>query len=284
MAFLVMAVAVLAGCEKDPGGTSTYTTAVQMAGGIFKQLDDSGHKTFAEGERMAVIYTNTSQQRVKAVSNALTGSDISNSGKGARFTVELTDPDKNQPVTYIYPAAMAKSDGTVNYDALATQDGSLANLAQTLDLCTYSGGWSGTALPTDVALDNQLAVCKFSVKGSDGTTEIAGSITQFVVDDGSHTYTVNREAADGPIYVAMRPVTGDITFTATAGSYHYVRTVTGKTLAASHMYPVDLTMLLSQTFSYTGSSQTLTVPTTGWYTIQAYGAEGGKVIHIFGEW
>ena len=63
----------------------------------------------------------------KAESDALTDGDITGSGKSAKFTVTLTNPDKNVNVTYIYPAAMAKENGTVNYDALyKEQDGTLA--------------------------------------------------------------------------------------------------------------------------------------------------------------
>ena len=43
---------------------------------------------------------------------------------------------------------MANADGTVNYDALSTQDGTEETLYSTLDLATYTGAWtSGTSLP-----------------------------------------------------------------------------------------------------------------------------------------
>ena len=49
-------------------------------------------KTFAAGEKIAVIYKNTSDETVKAESNPLAAGDLSNGGKSAQFTVTLTSP------------------------------------------------------------------------------------------------------------------------------------------------------------------------------------------------
>lgn len=69
------------------------------------------------------------------------------------------------------------------------------------------------------------------------------------MSDGTNTYAVTRTAADGPIYVAMRPVASSatITFAAQTASTYYERTVTGKTLAAVNMYPVGVKMTQSHT-------------------------------------
>ena len=73
-------------------------------------------QTFAVGGQIAIIYKNTSNESVKVVTDALTAADISNEGKTATINVSIDDADKTQGVTYIYPAAMANYDGTINYD------------------------------------------------------------------------------------------------------------------------------------------------------------------------
>lgn len=245
MAVLFVAATTLMGCEKEEpaynGDGVHYTTTVKMAGGNSKHLDAGGHKTFAEGEQIAVIYKNTNGTTVKAVSAALTSSDIHNSGKVADFSVELENPDKTQNVTYIYPAAMANDDGTMA--SIASQDGTLASLSSDLDYCTYTGAWSAGNLPSGVTMDNQLAVCKFTVKNF-GVTDITTSITSFTINDGSHTYTITRSVAADTIYVALLPVSGvNIAFAATSSNgTTFECKVTGKTLAANKMYPIILSM------------------------------------------
>ena len=245
MAVLFVAATTLMGCEKEEpaynGDGVHYTTTVKMAGGNSKHLDAGGHKTFAEGEQIAVIYKNTNGTTVKAVSAALTSSNIHNSGKVADFSVELENPDKTQNVTYIYPAAMANDDGTMA--SIASQDGTLERLSSDLDYCTYTGAWSAGNLPTNQTLTNQLAVCKFTVKNF-GVTDITSSITSFTINDGSHTYTITRSVAADTIYVALLPVSGvNIAFAATSNNgTTFECKVTGKTLAASKMYPIILSM------------------------------------------
>lgn len=245
LAVLALTVTVLAGCQKDEtltGDGVHFTATVKMAGGGTKALAANGHKTFAVGDQIAVVYKNTSGATVKAVSAALTPSDIKNNGKAANFSVELTDPDRSLNVTYIYPASMAKDDGSVNYDALATQNGTRATLSSSLDLCTYSGSWSGGSLPTNVTMTNQLAICKFAVLNSSETV-INNTITNLIISDGTHTYTVNRSASIDSIWVAMHPVTsGNIAIIASDGTNFYEKSFSGKTLTAGHIHPIAMKM------------------------------------------
>ena len=259
------------------GNTVPLTTTVSFDGATTRALTADGVKTFAVGDQIAVVYVDNNNATVKVESAALTDADIETGGKIAHFTVTLTNPKASSAVNCIYPAAMAKSDGTPYLDALNTQDGTLATLASTLDYAKFEGTMTAEGkLPEAIRLANQLTLCKFNIKSCDGKSDITSTVTQFVVKNGSNTYTVNREAASGPIYVAMQPVTtGDITLTATAGTYHYEKTIVGETLSADYLYTVNVPMILNQTFDYTGAEQTLTIPATGWYTIQAYGAEGG---------
>lgn len=209
-------------------------------------IDDETHKgvkTFAEGETMVLIYKNTSGGTVTAVSEALAVGDIAADGKSADFTFTLTDTDidKSQAVTYVYPAAMANTDGTVNYGALATQDGTLNTLASTLDYCTNSGAWTKNGNLPSLTLVNQLAILAVTLKNGD--SDITGTVTGMTVGDGSHSYAVSRSATAGPIYVAIRPTSSaTINITATDGTKDYTKKLTGKTYAAGNGYSVSWRM------------------------------------------
>lgn len=248
IACLVIAGIGVIGCKRmDEPRVITFTASVSLNEGLpdSKALTSKGVKTFAVGERIAIVYTNKSNQTVKAVSAPFTSGSIREGGKRADITVTLSNPKAGGAVTYIYPAAMSKADGSVNYDALATQDGTLATLAASLDLATYSGTLTGDAkLPAFVTLSNQLAIGEFTIKNADGTHEFTADVTRLIVSDGSNTYTVTPASSfgAGPVYVAMRPVGSGktINFTATVGGYDLVKSVSGQTLVAGGMYPVGL--------------------------------------------
>ena len=260
MAALVFVGAIITGCSTDDDSTSlgqpasktvTLTTTISMDGSATtRALTEAGVKTFAVDDQIAVIYTNTGSTRVKALSNALTVDDITNSGKTAKITVTLTNP-KAGSVDYIYPASMANNDGTPNLSALCMQDGTQPTLAAKLDYAKGSGAMTVNGneytLP-GIALKNQLTICKFKVKNSGGK-EITSSITGLTVSDGTNTYTVSRAAAAGPIYVAMLPVSNDktLSFVANDASNSYYKNVTGKTLAVNNQYAINVTMEQGQT-------------------------------------
>lgn len=94
-----------------------------------KALTAEGVKTFAAGEQVAIVYTNTAEATVRAVCQPLTVADIHDNGKTATFTVTLTDPKPSGAVRYIYPAAMATADGSVNYNVLSSQNGTFYKAA-----------------------------------------------------------------------------------------------------------------------------------------------------------
>ena len=257
MAALALVGAVTVGCSSDDNtidtpqqpakNVVTLTTTVSLDGGAAttRALTAAGVKTFAAGETMALVYKNTSSETVKAVSAALADGDITNEGKSATFTFELTDPDRLQNVTYIYPAAMAKADGSVNYDALATQNGTLATLSSTLDLATYSAAWNAGSLPA-ATLENRLAILALTLKNSTGSSTITSGLTQVTVSDGTNTYTVTPTSSTfgtDVIYVAIRPTSSaDISVTATDGTTNYTKSLTGKTYAAGNGYSVSWKM------------------------------------------
>lgn len=273
MAALALVGAIMTGCSssdddsiidnpQQPVNTSktvTLTTTVSMDGGATtRALTSDGTKTFAAGEKIAVIYTTNGGATAKAVSEALQNNgDITDGGKSATFTVTLDDPNKSANVTYIYPAAMANSDGSINYAALNSQDGTLATLSSNLDLATYTGAWNAGALPTGT-LTNQLAILAMTLKNDAGGSNITSSITGMTIKEGSNTYTITGHNTDGKIYVAIFPMTSaTIDVTATNGTYSYVKTLTDKTYAASNGYNVIWKMaeVISGKFTVSSTKQ-----------------------------
>ena len=226
--------------EEAPGVKVTLSTTVSLAEDT-KALTPTGVKTFAEGEQIAVVYNNGSTT-VKAVSEPLAPADITNEGHSAQFTVTLTDPDRSQNVTYIYPAAMAKDNGEPNWEALASQNGTLATLASQLDYAKYTGAWTAGALPTGT-LDNQLAILALTLKSSDGASVITSEIGRLTIFTGAHSYVVTRTPAEGPIYIAIHPTSGaDIQLVAQSVTRFYTKSLSGKTYEASNGYPLSFRM------------------------------------------
>jgi len=103
---------------------------------------------------------------------------------------------------------------------------------------------NGDQLPASITLANKLTICAYTIKNSDGTQDLTSTITNLTVSDGIDTYTISRSAGVGPIYVAMKPVSGaDITLTATdENGQHYTKSVTNKTYAANNIYPLGMRM------------------------------------------
>ena len=231
---------------QDKANVVTLTTTVNFddaAGAATRALDINYTdkkltKTFAAGDYIAVIYENTSGNKVKAVSEALTAG-----GKSATFTVTLTNPKENGSVKYIYPAAMA-GDTDVDYSNLNEQDGTLATIASKYDLAVFDGSLSGTALPALASLANKLAIIAYTIKDNAATpNDLTSGITGMTVSDGTNSYAVTRSADDGPIYVAIQPTGGaNIEYTATDGSKYYAKSVTGKTYVANNFYQQGLLM------------------------------------------
>ncbi len=226
---------------ETPGVTVTLSTTVNLQENT-KALTAGGVKTFAKNEQIAVVYKNTSGNTVKATSVALTDGDITNEGHSAQFTVTLTDPDREQNVTYIYPAAMAKDNGEPNWEALASQNGTLATLASQLDYAKFTGAWTAGALPTGT-LDNQLAILALTLKSSDGASVITDEIGRLMLNDGTHSYFVTRTPAEGPIYIAIHPTaSANVQLVAQSATRFYTKSLTGKTYAASNGYPLSFRM------------------------------------------
>ena len=205
-------------------------------------------KTFKVGEKMAVLYKSQAGGITSNTSAQLKAEDITNGGKTAKFTITVYSPVKTENLTYVYPAAMVGGSYPnyhIDYSRLNTQDGTLASIASDLDLATFTGPWDGDNLPS-ANLTNELAIIAYTLKNADGV-DITSTITGMTINDGTNNYTVNRSAAAGPIYVAIRPTNNaTINYTATDGiTNNYKKTVSEKTYEAGQFYQLGLKMASS---------------------------------------
>ncbi len=254
MAALLVVGAIMTGCSNDDNidnpqqpanndNVVTLTATVSLDGGAGTRAIDgtTGAKTFETGKQIAVIYKDGYNKTKKAVSADFT--PLTDATK-ATFTVTLTNPASNSAIRYIYPATMAKDvaedatitddDATIDYTGLlGSQDGTLATLAD-YDLAVKDATLSGTDQPVSVTLTNPLAICKFSL--TDGTSPITSSVNSLTISDGTNAYAVTPSDLSA-IYVAMKPASGKIAFTArTSDSKTYFKTATGTSLIASKLY------------------------------------------------
>ena len=266
MAALALMGAVMIGCTNDdniidepqqPVVTNysvTKTLRVSLDGGeagargITRALTSGGEKTFATGDKLAVIYMNEGGTMTKVETDALKAGDISGDGKTATFTVTFTKAPKTSghggSLSYVYPASIATDDGYVDNSQLNSQDGTLASLASNLDACRKSiPEWDGGDLPA-LTLTNAFTIGKFIIKNPSGNA-INDELTSVTISDGANTYTITPTGStftSDPIWVAMQPVTtGDITIYAAKGKELYKKTVSGKTLDAGKLYPINVT-------------------------------------------
>ena len=275
MAVMGLLACTRAQVEQPVQKTITLTTTINLGEDEdSKALSAAGVKTFAVGEQVAVIHDCTNPNNTgKVVSAPLEEEDIYPGGKKARITVALPSEYPDEACgrfRIIYPASMAKDnpavvnqDGNLNLSALGTQDGTLSSLANYLDLGVFDGEFetinNKAVFPSSISLTNRLAICEFNVFV--GTEDITNTIKKLTLTNGAKTYTINRAASAGPIYVAMQPVTsGNIEITA---NDLYMKTVSGKTLAAGKMYPIRL-----------GLPPTVNLATLGGHYI----AQGGETL------
>lgn len=201
-------------------------------------------KTFRAGDQVAVIYTNTNDQTVKATSEELTSKDITNDGKSANFTVTLDNP-KAGTVEYVYPAPMANDDGTEA--SILSQDGTKATLERNFDYARGSGTMtqdgSTFTLPS-ITLTNRFAICTFYIKDIDNVSTLNDVFSQLTINDGTNTYTIAPSGGgnfgNDMIYVAMKPVTAALKATITNGTHTFEKTLTNRTYAANNVYQISM--------------------------------------------
>lgn len=267
MAALLVVGTIMTGCSNDDNidnpqqpanndNVVTLTATVSLDGGAGTRAitpggtaTDPWTKTFESTNKIAVIYQNGDGTQ-KAESGTLT---LSADGTKATFTVSLTSPTSNSAIRYIYPASMAKTPATtatitddaatIDYSGLfSSQNGDLTTLGTKYDLAVFDGSLSGTDLPASATLTNPLAICKFAFVTGESPLmiDITDDVTSLTICDCTNTYVVTPSSLS-EIYVAMKPVSGNISFAATTATNTYFKTKTGATLAASTLY-TDITV------------------------------------------
>ena len=258
MAVMGLLACTRAQVEQPVQKTITLTTTINLGEDEdSKALSALGVKTFANGDKIAVLYECTTANRVHAVESDYVSS-ISADGKTARFSVTFPGGE-NQPkpdgkIRIVYPPEMAKNitngsnipldndDSTLSLRTLNEDlpQGGTLSFVSSKDLCTFDGYFVSVndqpTFPSSITLTNRLAMCEFKVfRGEDNITS---SITKMTLVNGSNTYTIERTASTNPIYIAMLPVENG-SFDIIVNESYYKR-VSGKTLAAGKMYPINL--------------------------------------------
>ena len=253
IAALIFVGAMMTGCSSDSEDfinsnqpelhadkVVTLTTTISRDDTQTRALTENGVKTFQAGDQIAVVYENTEEYYTKE-DVTLAAGDISNNGKSARITVTLTNPKTGGVVKYVYPAAMAKSDGSGEFWRLfEQQDGTISKLAREFDFAKFEGTFNGTELPKGT-LRNQLAICKFTIKDGD-SNDITSQLTRLTIKNGTDVYYINTSSLDN-IWVALKPITsGNINIYAAVTWKLYKKTVTSNTtLAANTLTPITVT-------------------------------------------
>ena len=226
----------------------TLKASLNLGDMTSRSLTTDGKKTFDEGEQIAVVYSNTKGDKRRAKSDSLCANDIKDNGKDAEFTVKLANPSEGADFMIIYPSKMvkepkliARGEYPISYSHLIAQDGTLETIGKELDYSMYVGKYTGsTTKNVSFTLKNQLAILKLTIRDTD-KKDITTSIRRLTILNGDNRYVVNK-SSENVIYVAVRPVTSEqtIKFQTTVGKKLYAKKVSGKTLQAGKIYPINL--------------------------------------------
>ena len=200
--------------------------------------------TWAKDEQVALIHN--------GVIDVMTAGEPDENGNVTITGTLSVTPEDNDDVTVVYPAsAVDKDEKAVKPSLLTTQDGTLTNIATSLNLrqsngATFKVGELTATLNGTVTLANQIAIVKFSL--SDGNNALAAK--QFVIKDGSDNVltTVTPLTPASDLYVAMAPATNAAAFKfeATVGDFTYTYEKSGVTLEASTYYQSPIKMTISK--------------------------------------
>ena len=307
MAALAVMGAILMGCAESDLATEapqlrdnhsvTLTTTICLDGrSQTRALSASGVKTFSAGTGVAVFYKNTSGESKRVVSNRLATADISGEGKIATITVTLEDPEASSDLRMIYPDNMANTiddktlsvydDRYINFSLLnKSQDGTLETLGNSWDLSVFDGSLTADAkLPDNVHMTNPLAIGAFTIKDEDGA-DITNDVKHLTISDGTNSYIIDRTPAAGPIYVAMRPVVNkDFELTALTSTTPYIKNVSGQTLTAGSLYPINVKMEIDKELCTPLTIEALTdgyITVTNEHMKMKYSVNGGEKQFVY---
>jgi hypothetical protein len=283
MSALALVGAVMTGCSSDDtlaidqqpeknNNVVTLTTTVSLDenGSDMRALTAAGVKTFAVDEKVALFYKDEYNNSRKVESNALVAGDITNEGKTATLTFDLSAnaPKSDGKYRLVYPASIAKDNIEVFEDVdddwytvkitdlFEGQDGTIANISNKFDLSINDGSFTSGQFSGSISLRNQLAILALTLKNSGSNI----SNLQEVFVCGAYAiyhFQPNNDPND-PIYVAIQPTPGsgeNLEVYAKAGEYVYGKMMTtSKEYEKGHIYPISLDLPQMKRIIVTGNN------------------------------
>ena len=285
--FAIISLLLNTSCSKDDvtssestepkGSVIHYSATVSDGSNTRATLDDEKKYIFETGDILRITGTNISGD-LTLKTGAGTNSAI--------FEGDLTYTVSGTPDASLELKAVLVSTNnamsTLTYEAATYPTTAIAStLAEAVQKYSYFKATS-TYGAKSFTLDQQSAFLNFTVTILDGTS--TGQSLAIDINNGSasaRTGTVTTATSGSDIvakFVAAFPVgTTMSNASVQLGSKAAIPFGGSTALAANKIYNIKKTIYpVPATFDFTGAVQTYSVPASGWYTIQAYGAEGGK--------
>ena len=285
--FAIISLLLNTSCSKDDvtSGESTepkgsvihYSATVSDGSNTRATLDDKKKYIFETGDILRITGTNISGD-LTLTEGAGTNSAIFEGDLA--YTVSGT-PDASLELRAVL-VSTNNAMSTLTYEAATYPTTAIAStLAEAVQKYSYFKATS-TYGAKSFTLDQQSAFLNFTVTILDGTS--TGDPLSIDINNGGtsvRTGTVTTATSGSDIvakFVAAMP-NGTTMSSASVqlGSKAAIPFGGSTALAANKIYNIKKTIYpVPATFGFTGAVQTYSVPASGWYTIQAYGAEGGK--------
>ena len=285
--FAIISLLLNTSCSKDDvtSGESTepkgsvihYSATVSDGSNTRATLDDEKKYIFETGDILRITGTNISGDLTlktgAGTNSAIFEGDLT-------YTVSGT-PDASLELKAVL-VSTSNEMSTLTYEAATYPTTAIAStLAEAVQKYSYFKATS-TYGAKNFTLDQHSAFLNFTVTILDGTS--TGQSLAIDINNGSasaRTGTVTTATSGSDIvaqFVAVFPVgTTMSNASVQLGSKAAIPFGGSTALAANKIYNIKKTIYpVPATFGFTGAVQTYSVPATGWYTIQAYGAEGGK--------
>ena len=285
--FAIISLLLNTSCSKDDvtSGESTepkgsvihYSATVSDGSNTRATLDDKKKYIFETGDILRITGTNISGDLTlktgAGTNSAIFEGDLT-------YTVSGT-PDASLELKAVL-VSTSNEMSTLTYEAATYPTTAIAStLAEAVQKYSYFKATS-TYGAKSFTLDQQSAFLNFTVTILDGTS--TGDPLSIDINNGGtsvRTGTVTTATSGSDIvakFVAAFPVgTTMSNASVQLGSKAAIPFGGSTALAANKIYNIKKTIYpVPATFDFTGAVQTYSVPASGWYTIQAYGAEGGK--------
>ena len=285
--FAIISLLLNTSCSKDDvtSGESTepkgsvihYSATVSDGSNTRATLNDGKKYIFETGDILRITGTNISGD-LTLTEGAGTNSAIFEGD--LTYTVSGT-PDASLELNAVL-VSTNNAMSALTYEAATYPTTAIAStLAEAVQKYSYFKATS-TYGAKSFTLDQQSAFLNFTVTILDGTS--TGQSLSIDINNGGtsvRTGTVTTATSGSDIvaqFVAVFPVgTTMSNASVQLGSKAAIPFGGSTALAANKIYNIKKTIYpVPATFTYTGDRQTYAVPASGWYTIQAYGAEGGK--------